>query len=144
MPRSRPQSAAEDVFADPRIDEIVPPSALPLGEVELLGAHLGPHLGPHAAGPPVVLVGTHPAHVTDEPARAHLPSACPTDATSGLVEVRSPEGVSNAAPLNVARELDQRTASGDEPRGEPVRHDLRHHLWPARKADAGLGGAREP
>jgi sugar lactone lactonase YvrE len=104
MPRSRSQSAAEDVFADPRIDEIVPPAALPLGEVELLGAHLGPHLGPHSAGPPVVLVGTHLAHVTmSRPSR--IAFRVPADATSGLVEVRSPEGVSNAAPMNVAREL---------------------------------------
>lgn len=104
MPRTRSQSATEDVFADPRIDEVVPSAALPLGEVELAGAHLGPHLGPHSAGPPVVLVGTHPAHVTmSRPGR--IAFRVPADAASGLIEVRSPEGVSNGVPLSVAREL---------------------------------------
>jgi DNA-binding beta-propeller fold protein YncE len=100
MPRTRSQTAADDVFADPRIDDIVPPAALPLGEVELTGIHLGPH----AAGPPVVLVGTHPAHVLmSRPGR--LAFRVPDQAGSGLIEVRSPVGVSNAAPLSVAREL---------------------------------------
>ncbi len=100
MPRTRTQSTTEDVFADPRIDEIVPSSALPLGEVELTGVHLGPH----AAGPPVVLVGTLPAQVQmSRPSR--LAFRVPEGASSGLIEVRSPIGVSNAAPLQVAREL---------------------------------------
>ena len=100
MARTRSQFAAEDVFADPRIDGIVPPSALPSGEVELTGVHLGPH----AAGHPVVLVGTLPAHVLmSRPTR--LAFRVPQDATSGLIEVRSPVGVSNAAPIQVAREL---------------------------------------
>ena len=100
MARTRSQSADEDVFADPRIDEIVPPAALPLGEIELGGVNLGPH----SAGPPVVLVGTHPAHVImSRPGR--LAFRVPDQAGSGLIEVRSPVGVSNAAPLSVAREL---------------------------------------
>src|ERR1700741_739381 len=100
MPRSRPQPAQEDVFPDPRIDDIVPPTALPLGEVEITGAHLGPH----ASGPPVVLVGTHPAHVLMSRA-GRLVFRVPEQAATGLIEVRSPEGVSNATPLRVAREL---------------------------------------
>jgi DNA-binding beta-propeller fold protein YncE len=100
MPRTRSQSATEDVFADPRIDDIVPASALPLGEVEVTGVHLGPH----SLGPPVVLVGTQPAHVLmSRPSR--LAFRVPEEATTGLIEVRSPVGVSNAAPLRVAREL---------------------------------------
>jgi DNA-binding beta-propeller fold protein YncE len=100
MARTRSQFAAEDIFADPRIDGIVPPTALPLGEVELTGVHLGPH----ASGPPVVLVGTLPAHVLmSRPTR--LAFRVPEDATTGLIEVRSPVGVSNAAPIQVAREL---------------------------------------
>ena len=100
MPRTRSQSATEDVFADPRIDDIVPASALPLGEVEVTGIHLGPH----SLGPPVVLVGTQPAHVLmSRPSR--LAFRVPEGATTGLIEVRSPVGVSNAAPLRVAREL---------------------------------------
>jgi sugar lactone lactonase YvrE len=100
MPRNRSQSASEEVFSDPRIDEIDPSAALPLGEVELTGIHLGPH----SAGPPVVLVGTHPAHVLmSRPSR--LGFRVPEEAATGLIEVRSPHGVSNAAPLRVAREL---------------------------------------
>jgi sugar lactone lactonase YvrE len=100
MPRSRPQPAQEDVFPDPRIDDIIPPTALPLGEVEITGANLGPH----TTGLPVVVVGTHPAHVLmSRPGR--LAFRVPEQATTGLIEVRSPEGVSNATPLRVAREL---------------------------------------
>ncbi|MGA7108731.1 MAG: gluconolaconase [Terracidiphilus sp.] len=100
MARTRSQSAPDDVFADPRIDDIVPAAALPLGDVELLGVNLGPH----SAGPPVVLVGTQPAHVLmSRPGR--LAFRVPDQAGTGLIEVRSPVGVSNAAPLQVAREL---------------------------------------
>ncbi len=100
MPRTRTQSTSEDVFADPRIDEVIPPSALPNGEVALHGIHLGPH----TAGPPVVLVGTVPSHVLMS-RESRLIFRVPEGATSGLIEVRSPIGVSNAAPLQVAREL---------------------------------------
>ncbi|MGB7548628.1 MAG: gluconolaconase [Terracidiphilus sp.] len=100
MPRSRTQSAPEDIFPDPRIDDIIPAAAMPLAEVELIGAHLGPH----ASGQPGVVVGTHPAHVLmSRPGR--LAFLVPERATTGLIEVRSPDGVSNAAPLRVAREL---------------------------------------
>jgi sugar lactone lactonase YvrE len=99
MARTRAQSAAE-VFPDPRIDDIVPSAALPLGEVELIGAHLGPL----AFGPPAVLVDGHPAHVLlSRPTRLAL--RVPEEATTGLIEVRSPSGASNTVPLRVAREL---------------------------------------
>ncbi|MGD0631845.1 MAG: gluconolaconase [Terracidiphilus sp.] len=99
MARTRAQSAAE-VFPDPRIDDIVPSAALPLGEVELIGAHLGPM----AFGPPAVLVDGHPAHVLlSRPTRLAL--RVPEEATTGLIEVRSPSGASNTVPLRVAREL---------------------------------------
>jgi len=99
MARTRAQSAAE-VFPDPRIDDIVPSAALPLGEVELIGAHLGPL----AFGPPAVLVDGHPAHVLlSRPSRLAL--RVPEEATTGLIEVRNPSGASNTVPLRVAREL---------------------------------------
>ena len=41
MARIRPQSAPE-ALPEPRIDDIIPAAALPLGEIELIGAHLGP------------------------------------------------------------------------------------------------------
>jgi sugar lactone lactonase YvrE len=99
MPRIRTQSAAE-TLPDPRIDTITPAAALPLGEVELTGAHLGPL----SFGPPAVLVDGHPAHVLmSRPGRLAL--RVPDGAGTGPVEVRSPSGASNAAPLRVAREL---------------------------------------
>jgi len=55
-------------------------------------------------GSPVVLVGTQPAQVLmSRPSR--LAFRVPEEATTGLIEVRSPVGVSNAAPLRVAHEL---------------------------------------
>jgi sugar lactone lactonase YvrE len=99
MPRARAQSAAE-ILPDPRIDDVVPAAALPYGEVELIGAHLGPF----AFGPPAVLVDGVSAHVLMcRPTRLVL--RVPGEANTGLVEVRSPSGASNAAPLRVARQL---------------------------------------
>jgi sugar lactone lactonase YvrE len=99
MARIRPQSVPE-ALPEPRIDDIVPAAALPLGEVELFGAHLGPF----AFGPPAVLVDGQPAHVLmSRPTRLAL--RVPEQASTGLVEVRSPSGASNSAPLRVARQL---------------------------------------
>jgi DNA-binding beta-propeller fold protein YncE len=101
MPRARTPSAAE-VLPDPRIDDIVPAAALPLGDVELIGAHLGPL----AFGPPAVLVDGHPAHVLlSRPTRLAL--RVPEEASTGLIEVRSPSGASNTVPLRVARQLSE-------------------------------------
>jgi sugar lactone lactonase YvrE len=101
MPRPRAQSAAE-VVPDPRIDDIVPAAALPLGDIELIGAHLGPL----AFGPPAVLVDGHPAHVLlSRPTRLAL--RVPEEASTGLIEVRSPSGASNTVPLRVARQLSE-------------------------------------
>src|SRR5580692_11555044 len=98
MPRARAQSAAE-TQPDPRIDDIVPAAALPLGEVELIGAHLGPL----AFGPPAVLVDGHSAHVLlSRPTRLGL--RIPEEATTGLIEVRSPSGASNTVPVRIARQ----------------------------------------
>jgi sugar lactone lactonase YvrE len=102
MPRARTQSAASEVFPDPRIDDVVPPAALPQGEIELIGEHLGPL----AFGPPAVLVDGHPAHVLlSRPTRLAL--RVPEEASTGLIEVRSPSGASNTAPLRVARQLSE-------------------------------------
>jgi sugar lactone lactonase YvrE len=72
----------------PRIDDIVPAAALPLGEVEITGSHLGPN----ATGAPTVLVDDEPAQVLmSRPTR---------------LVIRVPiAGSSNAVPLRVAREL---------------------------------------
>src|SRR5271165_3105570 len=101
MPRIRSQSASE-VLPDPRIDDIVPPAALPHGEVELIGAHLGPL----SFGPPAVLVDGQSAHVLmSRPARLAL--RVPADASTGFVEVRNPAGGSSIAPLRVAHLLSE-------------------------------------
>ena len=100
MPRTRIQSAREETTPEPRIDEVVPPASLPQGEVELVGVNLGPNPN----GLPVVVVGTHPAMVLmSRPGR--IAFRVPENAATGLVEVRTPGGVSNGAPLRLAREL---------------------------------------
>jgi DNA-binding beta-propeller fold protein YncE len=96
MARSRTQSAD----SVPHIDDLIPTSALPLGEVELTGSNLGPNL----SGQPVVLVDGIAAHVLlSRPGRIIF--RVPELASSGLVEVRTPHAGSNAIPLRVAREL---------------------------------------
>jgi hypothetical protein len=60
MPRARTQPA--ESFPEPRIDDVDPAAALPLGEVELTGSHLGPN----SFGPPAVLVDGTAAHVLME------------------------------------------------------------------------------
>src|SRR5215469_6566558 len=98
MARSRTQPA--ETFPEPHIDDVNPAAALPLGEVELIGSHLGPN----SFGPPAVLVDGAAAHVTmSRPGR--LAFRVPEEASTGLVEVRTPHGASNPVPLRVAREL---------------------------------------
>ena len=99
MPRTRAQSAAETPPA-PRIDSIDPAAALPLSEVELIGAHLGPS----ASAPPAVSIGGQPAQVLmSRPSR--LAFRVPADASTSLVEVSNSAGVSYAVPLRVAHQL---------------------------------------
>ena len=104
MFRSSIQPALEAISA-PRIDDIVPAAALPGSEVELLGANLGPIVGPPGVLP-TVLVDGEPAQVLmSRPSRLVL--QIPADATTGLVQVNNPAGVSNAAPLRVAHQLSE-------------------------------------
>jgi sugar lactone lactonase YvrE len=99
MPRARSQPGNGNL-PDPRIDSIDPAAALPLGEVELIGANLGPY----TFGPPAVLVDGHSAHVLMSRA-GRLSLRVPAEARTGGVEVRYPSGASNTAPLRVARML---------------------------------------
>jgi sugar lactone lactonase YvrE len=97
MPPASTQSAIECL---PRIDDILPAAALPGGEVELTGANLGPQDDQL----PAVHVDGLLAHLLMcRPDRLAL--RVPSDATTGLIEVRNAAGVSNAAPLRVARQL---------------------------------------
>ena len=100
MPRSRSQIDPHDVQTVPRIDDIVPSAALPNGEVELIGVGLGPA----GSSIPAVFVGSDAGQVLmSRPGR--LAVRVPDEATTGLVEVRSTTGTSNAVPLRVARQL---------------------------------------
>jgi len=99
MPRTPPQSAPAALL-EPRIDDVVPAAALPLGEVELLGARLGPD----GFGAPAVMVDGVPAQVLmSRP--THLAFSVPADASTGLIEVRNPSGASNTVPLRIASQL---------------------------------------
>ncbi len=99
MPRTVSQSGSA-ALPTPHIDSVMPPAALPLGEVELTGSNLGPH----SFGAPAVFVDGRTAHMLmSRPER--LAFRVPGDATTGLIEVRSPAGPSNTVPLRVAREL---------------------------------------
>ena len=98
MPKTPAKST--NALLDPHIDDISPAAALPLGEVELHGAHLGPD----SFGPPAVLVDEIPAQVLmSRPTR--LAFSVPAEATTGLIEVRNPSGASNTMPLRIAQLL---------------------------------------
>jgi len=99
MPRSSPQpdSAALPL---PRVDDVVPAAALPLGDVELKGLYLGPH----SFGLPAVYVDGDAAHVLmSRPTQ--LAFRVPDGASTGLIEVRTPAGAANAGAVRVARKL---------------------------------------
>lgn len=99
MPRTATQTSSASL-PTPHIDDVRPAAALPLGEVELAGSYLGPH----SFGPPAVLMDGKTAHILmSRPTR--LAFRVPADASTGLIEVRSPAGASNSVPLRVAREL---------------------------------------
>ncbi len=105
MARASAQPAPE-TGPEPRVDDILPAAALPGGEVELTGANLGPLPAGPAAALPSVVVDDLPAQVLmSRPGR--LAFRVPEDATTGLLEVRTPAGASSAAPLRVARLLSE-------------------------------------
>ncbi len=99
MAISASHSAAETA-PTPRIADVAPGAALPLGEIELAGDYLGPN----SLGPPSVFVDGERAQVLMS-RRTRLAFRVPENAATGMVEVRSPAGVSNTVPLRVARLL---------------------------------------
>ena len=99
MARNSAQSGSKAVL-EPRIDDVSPAAGLPHGEIELHGAQLGHD----EYGPPAVLVDGLPARVLmSRPTR--LAISIPDQASTGMIEVRNPAGVSNTVPLRVARQL---------------------------------------
>ena len=98
MPRTPSQPAT--ALLEPRIDDVIPAAALPLGEVELIGVRLGPD----GFGAPAVMVDGVPAQVLmSRPTR--LAFSVPAEATTGMIEVRNPSGASNSVPLRIANQL---------------------------------------
>jgi len=97
---ARNSESASGVNSLPRVDDVVPAAALPMGEVELTGVFLGPH----NSSIPIVYVDGEAAHtLMSRPTR--LAFRVPAQAGAGLVEVRSPAGTANAAFLRVGRQL---------------------------------------
>jgi sugar lactone lactonase YvrE len=100
MSRTVPQPVAP--LPLPRVDDVVPAAALPLADVELTGIFLGPD----GFGHPTVLVDGNAAHILmSRPTR--LAFRVPSDATTGLIEVRNPAGAANNAYLRIARQLNE-------------------------------------
>jgi len=91
---------AKQTSLPPTIEAVVPPAALPGGDVELHGSYLGPR----GSVAPVVYVDGVPAHLLLS-RDSRLSFKVPDDASSGIVEVRNSEGASNAVHLRIAREL---------------------------------------
>ncbi|MGD0158591.1 MAG: gluconolaconase [Terracidiphilus sp.] len=99
MARTSPQPAPA-AGSLPRVDDVVPAAALPNGEVELTGVSLGPN----GFGLPSVFVDNQPAHVLmSRPTR--LAFRIPAEASTGIIEVRTPSGAANPAAVRVARQL---------------------------------------
>src|SRR6202040_3102215 len=95
---------AKQTLLPPTIASIVPAAALPGGEVELRGSNLGPR----GATPPVVQVDGLAANLLmsrDNRISFRVPDAAADRTSAGRIEIRNPDGASNAVHLRVARLL---------------------------------------
>ncbi|MGA3130505.1 MAG: gluconolaconase [Terracidiphilus sp.] len=99
MPRSSPQPDSASTPL-PRVDDVVPAAALPQGEVELKGVFLGPQ---NFGLPAVYVDGDKSQVLMSRPTR--LAFRVPGNASTGLIEVRTPAGAANTSALRVARKL---------------------------------------
>jgi len=99
MPRSSPQPDSASLPL-PRVDDVVPAAALPLGEVELKGVFLGPQ---NFSLPTVYVDGDRSQVLMSRPTR--LAFRVPGNASTGIIEVRTPAGAANTSALRVARKL---------------------------------------
>lgn len=96
---SREKTEAKEAQA-PQIADVWPAAAMAGGDVELTGTELGPD----AKSVPTVMVGEDEALVMmSRPGRVIF--RVPEKAATGMVTVRTAAGVSNQAPLRVARQL---------------------------------------
>lgn len=94
-----PQSVS-DASQLPRIDDVFPAASLPNGDVDLTGLNLGPS----NATLPEVYVDNQPAHILMSRTK-NLSFRVPEEASTGIIEVRTAAGSSNAAAIHVARQL---------------------------------------
>ncbi len=99
MPRSASQPESPSLPL-PRVDDVCPAAALPLGEVELTGQHLGPH----GFGAPAVYVDGELSHLSMSRS-SRLAFRVPPNASEGMIEVRTPAGAANVGAVRVARKL---------------------------------------
>jgi sugar lactone lactonase YvrE len=95
MPKS-----AKQVLLPPAIEGVFPAAALPGGDVEVRGSHLGPR----SLTTPVIQVDGISATVLMS-RNDRLCFRVPEQASTGLIEVRNPDGASNTVLLRIAREL---------------------------------------
>jgi sugar lactone lactonase YvrE len=91
------RTAKHDLHDVPKIDAVVPPAALPGGEIELAGANLGPL----AMRQPVAMLGQLAASVLLS-RRSRLKVRIPDEAESGEIQVLQNGAQSNAAKVLVA------------------------------------------
>jgi len=84
----------------PSIESVYPAAALPGGDVELRGQNLGPHAHTISS----VLVDGQQANILMS-RDSRLIFQVPSKATTGQIEVSTPEGPSNSLPLRIARLL---------------------------------------
>ncbi len=91
---------ARQILLPPVVDSVFPAAALPGADVELRGHYLGPR----ALTVPTVLVDGLAANLL-MCRDSRIGFRVPERATTGLIEVRNPDGASNTIPLRVAREL---------------------------------------
>src|ERR1700722_231270 len=91
---------AKQTLLPPVIESVFPAAALPGGDVEVRGTQLGPR----ALTAPVVMVDGISSNVLMS-RDAQLCFRVPEQASTGLIEVRNPDGASNTVQLRIAREL---------------------------------------
>ena len=88
------------LVSPPRIEHLSPAAALPGGEVEVRGHSLGPRV----TTMPMVSVDGQQARISMS-RNERICFRVPERSGTGLIEVRTTDGISNTVPLRIAREL---------------------------------------
>lgn len=95
---------AKHTMLPPTIESVTPPAALPGGDIEVRGSNLGAR---GSVMPAVLVDGLSANLLMSRPSRLafRVPEAASDRFSAGLIEVRNPDGASNAAQIQVARLL---------------------------------------